>query len=318
MIMNTSGTLWPILLAGGDGTRVSSLTRDSHGEPVPKQFWEADGTASMLQMALERATRLAPAQRVVASVSTHHYRWWSRQLGDLPARNLAIQPENRGTAVGILYALITILERDRNAVVLALPSDHVVEREEVLHHTLTQAVAAAQAHGDRVVLVGAHPQDSIQDYGWLLPSGTGFQPVAGVASFAEKPEAATRDRLVAGGALINTFIFCARAGTLLKLFLRYAPGVTGPFLEWTRRDSRSWRAVEELYRTLAPCDFSHDVLQRSPESLLVLPLPPCGWNDLGTADRLLAYLGEQGVRPAAPLPRVSREGAGAHAHAGTA
>lgn len=295
------GSLWPILLAGGDGTRVSGLTRDRRGEPVPKQFWEADGTPSMLQMALGRVARLVPTHHIVASVSTHHYRWWGRQLGELQLRNLAVQPENRGTAVGILYSLLTILEQDRHALILALPSDHVVEREDVLHQTLVRAVAAARSHGDRIVLVGARPEDSVSEYGWLLPT-RGPGPVVGVAAFVEKPDPGTRDRLMAEGALINTFIFAARAEALLDLFLKSVPGVVGPFLEWLRRDGGRWTALETLYRTLPPCDFSRDVLERNPESLVMLPLPACGWSDLGTAERLLAYLDGHAPETRARIP----------------
>ncbi len=64
--------LWVVVLAGGEGTRLGSLTQALYGEPRPKQFAVIAGDRSMLQLTIERAARLVPLDHVLVVVSAHH------------------------------------------------------------------------------------------------------------------------------------------------------------------------------------------------------------------------------------------------------
>src|SRR5688572_18229954 len=117
---------WAVVLAAGDGTRLSRLTIDEHGNAVPKQFCSLDGGQSLLAEAMQRARHAAPRERTCAIVADHHRRYWHSALWAVPRVNVIVQPRNCGTANGILLATLKFLERDPLALIVFLPADHFV------------------------------------------------------------------------------------------------------------------------------------------------------------------------------------------------
>jgi mannose-1-phosphate guanylyltransferase len=283
-----TGAPWAVVLAGGDGQRVSALTRDANGRVVPKQFWPSNGRAPMVRWALARARRIAPAPRILIVVNEYHRVFWQGHLADVPRQNLVIQPCNRGTAVGVLLALLEIQARGSAAApVVLLPSDHYVADEIVLHHALLTAVQASRHSGRSLVLLGVSPTAIEPGYGWILPA-TG-DPIARVTQFLEKPSAEDVGQMVSRGALINSFILVARVQAMLDLYEQTLPVILRAFRRCTPT-SPSELATRRLYEGLPSLDLSRDVLARTPHFLSVVRVPPCGWSDLGTPDRLRSFL----------------------------
>jgi mannose-1-phosphate guanylyltransferase len=284
-----TGIPWAVVLAGGDGDRVASITRDQDGRAVPKQFWSCSGRPPMVRWALARARRIAPVPQVLVVVTEAHRRFCQRHLADVPRHNILVQPENRGTAAGVLRALVEIQSRGNTATpVVLLPSDHYVDEERILHEALVVAVRAA-CHGDPpVVLLGVSPSAPESGYGWILPDAPGL--VARVLRFVEKPPAPHVNDMIRDGALINSFILTARVHVLLSLIGRVFPDILHAFqrLAHTPDDGP---AARRLYEGLPFMDLSRDVLQRATRFLSVVRVPPCGWSDLGTPERLQQYLG---------------------------
>jgi mannose-1-phosphate guanylyltransferase len=292
-----TGAPWAVVLAGGDGQRVSALTRDASGRVVPKQFWPCNGRAPMVRWALARARHIAPAPRVLIVVNEPHRPFWRRELADVPLHNLVIQPSNRGTAAGVLLALIEIQTRGSAAApVVLLPSDHRVGDEAVLHRALQAAVQASRHNGRAVVLLGVSPTDLEPGYGWILPA-TG-DPIARVSQFLEKPSAEDVGQMVSRGALINSFILAARVQAMLDLYEQTLPDILRAFRRCTLT-SPAALAIRRLYEDLPSFDLSRDVLERAAGSLSVVRVPPCGWSDLGTPDRLQSFLEQVDSPPSA-------------------
>ena len=283
-----TGSPWAVVLAGGDGDRVSAMTRDAEGRAVPKQFWCCGGRTPMVRWALARARRVASAARVLVAVKEQHRVFWESALADVPPENILVQPENRGTAAGVMRALVEIQSREiTTAPVVLLPSDHYVEDERVLHDAVGLAVRNA-CHGDPpVVLLGMSPTTQVAGYGWILPESPG--PFARVRRFAEKPPSAQMAEMIRGGALINSLILAARAHVLLALIARVFPDNLRAFQRFAREPEGA-PEVRRLYEALPTMDLSRDVLQRSTAFLSVVRVPPCGWSDLGTLERLQQFL----------------------------
>jgi mannose-1-phosphate guanylyltransferase len=278
---------WAIILAAGDGARLRCLTRDPHGSSVPKQFCSFGRRESMIRWAVNRAARVVPRRRIVAVVAAQHRRWWQSELADLPPQNIIVQPLNRGTAAGLLLPLLDIVRRDHGATVIVLPSDHYVADEARLESTMRRAIQRV-AQEDEIVLLGVRPIQADAQYGWMLPASS-RGPVRTVASFIEKPDRDTALSLMARGALINTLIVAATGRQLLKLHRRSVPELVGALVAW-RDASTKTESLARLYETMQPRDLSRDVLQRCCDSLSVTPTPDCGWSDLGTPERLRAFL----------------------------
>ena len=298
---------WAIVLAAGDGTRLSTLTTDERGDAVPKQFCSLSGGPSLLQEALQRARRIVPRERVCTVVARQHERHWQHMLSSLPARNVIVQPCNCGTANGVLLGLLRILKRDPLARIVFLPADHYVHDEVLLADSMRTTATFVTRDRDGLTLLGIGPDDVDPELGYIVPGGPVEDDIRRVAEFVEKPTAAAVRDLIARGAVWNSFIFWAHATTLLALIRGRLPEIVE---EMTDALARDWRrdegmpALEELYERLPVVDFSRAVIQGAESVLRVSIAPACGWTDLGTPRRVAQTLRRLRLAPA-PAPSVS-------------
>jgi mannose-1-phosphate guanylyltransferase len=306
----TGSALHAIVLAGGSGSRVAGLTRDREGRHVPKQYAVVSGGRTMIQAALGRARRLVPEQRTLAVVAREHHLWWRRELVTLPTANVVVQPQNRGTAAGLLLPLLRVLQRDPEPRVLVLPSDHHVEDEAALERAITEAVEAVGRDHGRVVLLGAAPKHPDTEYGWVVPRRS-QGGLLGVEAFVEKPDREAASRLMARGALLNTAILVAGGRTLVQLYTRHLPGLLGAFAAWRDEERGEGDALERLYHTLPTHDFSREVLTPAASELFAVPISDCGFMDLGTPARLEDFRSRVRTVDRPLVERLQPESAGA-------
>jgi mannose-1-phosphate guanylyltransferase len=298
----TKSNLWPIVLAAGEGSRLRELTTHSDGTAVPKQFCSLFGERSLLEDAIARAAQLVPADRICTIVARQHRQWWSRNEGvrTLQSGNVFVQPCNRGTAIGVLYSLLHVLNKDSEAQVVFLPSDHYVDAPDTLTEALRVATERIRRNAEQIVLLGMQPEEADAELGYIVP-GT-VDPNGGwtVARFIEKPLPMQARELIERGALWNTFILAASARTLLHLFVtRFATIVVDMQLRLSRHLTSlhdDLTPLAELYEWLPNLDFSRDILEQQQARLCVLRVPACGWSDLGTPNRVGHML--SGMRPA--------------------
>ncbi len=287
--MNRLQHTWAVVLAAGDGTRLSTMTTDSDGNPVPKQFCSLNGGESLLHEALQRANRIVPRERVCAIVANQHRPYWRLNLWSLPAANVIVQPRNRGTAHGVLLAVLSILDRDPLARILFLPADHYVADEAALAGSLRDAVNLSTRSAQGLVLVGIEPEEPDPELGYIVPGRRLRDGSHIVQQFVEKPRQSHAVELVAGGALWNSFMFAANGASLLGMLReRIASSVTQMAKAVSRHD-RS-QALAAVYDRLEPIDFSYAITEGSESSLRVVAAPSCGWTDLGTPKRVTETL----------------------------
>jgi len=278
--MNHRFDTWALVLAAGEGSRLHSLTRNERGVAVPKQFCSLQGGPCLLQEALARAASVAPLQQICSVVAEQHRQWWGPLLSYLPEQNVISQPQNRGTAFGILLPLLRILERDPDATVVLLPADHYLRDEKIMAASLRRAAALAHSDVGSIYLLGVEPDEPDTQLGYIVPDSRGGDGAAGVLRFIEKPNAVRARILLDEGALWNVFIMAASVRTLLSLFdTRFAEIIAA---------MRGFEAggLDSIYRNLRTMDFSKDVLQGRESMLKVLTVPHCGWTDLGTPERV--------------------------------
>ncbi len=278
--MSQALTIWALVLAAGEGSRLRGLTRDARGVAVPKQFCSLQGGPCLLQEALQRAAAVAPLQRVCTVVAEQHRQWWTPLLSYLPESNVIAQPLNKGTAHGILLPLLRIAERDPDAIVVILPADHYLHDEEVMALSLRRAAELAAADCGLIYLLGVEPDEPDAELGYIVPTSPARSGAAGVLRFIEKPSAASARVLLEQGALWNAFIMAASVRAFLSLFDN---GFTGTITEMR---GFAGAGLEAVYQKLSSVDFSRDVLQGKESGLRVLTVPQCGWTDLGTPERV--------------------------------
>jgi mannose-1-phosphate guanylyltransferase len=224
---------------------------------------------------------------------------YSTQL--LPG-NVFVQPQNRGTAIGVAYSLMQILSKDPRAKVLLLPADHYVREERILSEALRSALDRLEHDDDHVVLLGFEPEEADTELGYILPGAD--DPLGGrsVEQFVEKPAANLVAEIIRHDGLWNAFIVASSAGKLLQLFSpRHAmllvemQAIVSNYLR-PRALADGWPTIAGLYQRLPSLDFSRHVLEGQEASLRVMRVPPCGWSDLGTPGRVGKALWRLGPR----------------------
>ncbi len=278
------GKPWVLVLAAGAGRRLSNVTGQ-----LPKQFFRPADGPSLLENTLERLGDIAVPSRTVTVVDrTHRGHLADLKLGRRLGEVL-YQEQDRGTAVGVLLGLSTILAKEPHAFVILTPSDHAVEQAWQFRAGLTMAMGEVAAGRRDIVLFGAEPINASSDFGWITSRDDG-PAVRTIDTFVEKPTRDEAGLLLQRGAVWNTMVMLARASALERLFAQHLPMHAAAFAT-----ARLLNAVDraeflrEAYTEFPAADFSRDVL--TPASGLSLYTWPAamGWSDLGTPERFNAW-----------------------------
>ncbi len=296
---------WAVILAGGDGTRLQSLTRTISGDDRPKQFCPIIGGRTLLDQTSRRvALSVAPQQTLTVVTRTHERFYKSLKY----AKGLLVQPENKGTAPAILFSLLRIAQLSPSATVAFFPSDHYFADDDEFMSHIESAFSAAQTHPETVTLLGIKPESPEVEYGWIEPDGSLFgqlpRSISRVRKFWEKPSALVARGLMERGCLWNSFVMVGRVDAFLKMTERALPSLFDFFLAVapTFGTPAEARAMSELYSWIPSSNFSHEVLALRPDDLAVMQVSDVGWSDLGEPKRVFSTLQQIGLQAQWAMP----------------
>ena len=197
---------WSLVLAGGEGSRLRTLTTNLAAPPSPSSSAHSMANARCWRTQ-SSARRRSPPQGIRASS-------WLRSIGSggaaplarLPKANVIVQPFNRGTAIGILYPLLHILARDPHARLVILPSDHYVRQEKLLQRSARSAIELLVHDTDAPILLGLEPEEPDPELGYIIPGERSIDGGRSIQRFIEKPPAHLAREIIRQGGLWNTFI----------------------------------------------------------------------------------------------------------------
>ncbi len=291
-----------IILAGGEGSRLRSLTSKIADGERPKQFCALLGNETLLEQTRRRVALAVAPEHTVTVVTKAHERFYKAILAGMPAGNLVIQPDARGTATAILYALLRLAKQAPESAVALFPSDHYVDDDPGFMSHVTGAFEVVNSRCDLTVLLGITPDSPEPGYGWVESHNwvfAGGPPVLRVRRFWEKPSPERARKLYEGGCLWNSFVIVGHLRALLGLFRRALPQLHTAFARVRSAIGTLFEPeiVGDLYDRLPAADFSRDVLQRTPANLTVLPVTGIGWTDLGEPRRVMDLLNRMGQQP---------------------
>ncbi|MHB1846061.1 MAG: mannose-1-phosphate guanylyltransferase [Deltaproteobacteria bacterium] len=278
--------LFPLILAGGSGTRFWPLSREAR----PKQLLPLAGKRPLIADTFERLRGLAPPRDVSVVCGAAHARAVRRALPRLLPANVMVEPAARNTAPCIGWAALRVRERDPKGVLIVLPSDHHVADAPGFREVLRRCASVA-AEGP-FCTVGIRPTHPETGYGYLRLGAELAPGVRGVAAFVEKPDLARAQAYVAGGDhLWNGGIFAFRVDVLLREIERQLPKLWAVLrrLAPAIGTSREGAAVRRHFPKAPSISIDYGVMEKA-ERVAVVPAD-VGWSDLGSFDAL------SGVRP---------------------
>lgn len=216
--------LFAVVMAGGSGTRFWPMSRTA----LPKQMLALVTQRPLLLETVRRLDGMIPRERVIV-VTNEAYAQAARDLlAGVPAENVVPEPCGRDTAACIGLAATLARKLDPDATLAVLAADHVVSTDEEFRATLARAAEVIAARPNALVTFGVKPTRPATGYGYLERGEelgrVGGRPFHRVASFREKPDAATAQRFVAAGTFFwNAGIFVFRADAILDRIERFLP-----------------------------------------------------------------------------------------------
>lgn len=300
---------WAVILAGGDGTRLRSLTRSISGDERPKQFCPIIGGRTLLDQTSRRVKLSIDATKTLTVLTETHERFYKPLLKEIPKDRLLVQPENKGTAPAILFSLLRAAQLAPNATVALFPSDHFFADDQQFMSHVDSAFAAAQTNPNIITLLGIQPEGPEVEYGWIEPETSLFaqmpHAISRVRRFWEKPHLTVAKALMNQGCLWNSFVMVGRVDSFLKMTQRALPKLYKSFsaIATTFGTESEARALSNLYSWIPSSNFSQEVLSQRPDDLAVMQVSEVGWSDLGEPQRVFATLQRIGMqtRWAAPV-----------------
>jgi mannose-1-phosphate guanylyltransferase len=292
-----------VILAGGDGTRLRTLTRMIAGDDRPKQFCRIVGGETLLDVTRRRAALKIASENIFYSLTARHERYYRPLVAGVSPDRLCVQPENKGTAPAIIHSLHRVIRANPESTVAFFPSDHYFSDDAAFMERVETAFRTVESDPGSIVLLGIEPDSAETSYGWIEPCDSLFGDVANsvtrVRRFWEKPDHATATDLLRRGCLWNSFVMVGKASFLLELIRDRLPELSRIFhgasvTIGSRHETATMRA---LYAWIVETNFSTEVLQRSPQHLFVLRVGDVAWSDWGEPERVIGTLNGLGVRP---------------------
>jgi len=284
-VANKKINFYPVILAGGRGTRFWPLSRKRRA----KQLLALDGRQTMIQATVSRLLPLAASSRFWVITNRDLQAEIARQLPRLTARQIIAEPVGRNTAPAIGLAAFLLLRDDPEAVLGLFPSDHVIGDPARYRALLKRGIEIAAA-GENIVALGIQPNRPETGYGYIEAGYSHDSGPLPVRCFTEKPDVQrAAEFLNAGNYYWNSGIFLWSARTLVNALREHLPK-TAALLEKISA-THGARRFDEIFRRLYPkCEnisIDYAVLeprsQKGEQNSNIFCLPAeFGWNDLGS------------------------------------
>ncbi|MDE0191735.1 MAG: sugar phosphate nucleotidyltransferase [Gammaproteobacteria bacterium] len=289
-----SGELLPVVLAGGSGTRLWPLSRESY----PKQFLRLTGEMSLLQQTLTRTGGLRCLAPFVVCNEEHRLivADQCRECGVEPSA-VVLEPAARNTAPAAALAAFTAIAGGADPVMIVLPADHHIADETAFASAVSRGVPFAESGS--VVVFGILPSSPATDYGYIRAgtAATDDGSVRKVAAFAEKPPRETAEQYLAeGGWTWNSGMFLVRASVYLDELERHRPDIhhaCNAAVETEQPDEGFHRAGDAFHGCPAE-SIDRAVMENTHRGVVVST--DMGWSDVGNWPALAELLPWEEVR----------------------
>jgi len=273
---------YALIMAGGVGSRFWPKSRKS----LPKQYLNLLGEETLIQAVSHRLQVIVPAERILV-ISTKSQRALLKvQLPWLRPFQLILEPFGKNTAPCIGLAALHLVRRDREAVMMILPSDHLISDTDKFAQLLQDAVAVIRQNPEALVTIGIEPTYPATGYGYIQ-RGAPLEAAAGkafrVRAFAEKPDYEVAQQFISTGEFLwNSGIFVWRAANILHCIEDLMPDLSSGLKEIDKAigTSKEARVTERVYKQIRSDSIDYGIMEHA-SNVIVLE-GRFGWSDVGS------------------------------------
>lgn len=272
-----------VIMAGGKGERFWPQSR-SH---MPKQFLSLTGDGiTMIQHTVRRLESIVSKEDMFVVTNKEYREIVLSQLPDIPEENVLAEPIARNTAPCIAFASAVIREKYGDAIMLVLPSDHLIKNSEMFIKTLQQAIDKA-GDGENLVTIGITPSYPETGYGYINfmpnPAHGSQEGVYSAKRFVEKPDKTTAKEYLASGAYLwNSGMFIWKTSTILKYFYALLPDMSAGIEKIGEAFGTASfeKVVSSEFQKFPSVSIDYGVMEKV-ENIYVIP-GNFGWDDVGS------------------------------------
>jgi mannose-1-phosphate guanylyltransferase/mannose-1-phosphate guanylyltransferase/mannose-6-phosphate isomerase len=267
--------VYPVLLAGGSGTRLWPVSRELY----PKQLVKFVGEDSLLQITIKRLAPVLDAENIRVVCGKEHFSEIARHMEEIDIRSdgkIICEPCGRNTAPAILLGMLYILKHEKDAILCIFPADHVIRNISVFHEKLRSAIKLAEM--GYIVTFGIKPHYPETGYGYIEGAGEITDQAFAVQRFVEKPDMETARRYVDAGSFFwNSGMFTFKASVMMNELKIHQPELLKKMepLALTEGD-----ISQESYQLLPNIAIDHAIMEKTDKGA-VLP-SDFGWSDIGS------------------------------------
>nr|WP_246583067.1 mannose-1-phosphate guanylyltransferase [Clostridium simiarum] len=279
-----------MILAGGKGTRLYPLSRSDN----PKQFLRSVDNKSFLRNTVDRIKPMIDKENIYVVTNEKYKDKIQEELIEINEENIFIEPANKETATCIGLSAVKLLKKDKDAVMVVLPSDHYIQGEKEFQDTLSQAIEIAERRRG-LVTIGVNPTRPETGYGYIEMGErvAGNMATYRVERFTEKPNVeVAKDFLLKGTYLWNSGMFIWRADVFLREMEKYLPKMYKSLMQIYQaiEEPEEEQIIKEQYDLIDGISVDFGIMQKTRKAFVI----KCEflWDDIGSFKALSRFLKE--------------------------
>ncbi len=292
----SSDHFYAVIMAGGSGTRLWPLSRKAS----PKQFhgFLSENGSTLLEDTWQRVEQtLGETRNIFVGTSERYREKVLSLLPQLDESRIIVEPAPRGTAAAIALAAREISDRDPDAIIATIASDHVISDGEAFAQALLSAFETASRFPERIVTLGINPTRPDTGFGYIRMGGDigtiRNHRVFSIDSFKEKPDEKTAEEYLKNWEYLwNAGYFIFSAKTFLDRVANLTPHVFET-IERMREFPVESKDREAMFQSLPNDPIEPAIIEKlPPEERAVIPVP-LEWSDVGSWSAIFDLLEKQ-------------------------